>query len=176
MPIYALADLTPRLPPPGTYWVAPDAHVVGNVCLGTGVGVWFGAVLRGDNEPIVIGDETNLQEHVVCHTDLGFPLTVGDRCTIGHRAILHGCTLEDDVLIGMGATVMNGARIGAGSIVGAGALVTENKTFPPGSLIVGAPAKLVRQLDDGALEGLRGSAAHYAEAARRFVRDLRPIG
>ena len=176
MPIYSLGELTPELPPPGAFWVAPDSHVAGDVRLGSGVGVWFGAVLRGDNEPIVIGPDTNLQEHVVCHTDLGFPLTVGRGCTIGHRAILHGCTLGDDVLIGMGATIMNGARIGSGSIVGAGALVTENKVFPERSLIIGTPAKLVRQLDGAAVDGLRQSAAHYVAAWRRFARDLKPLG
>ncbi len=175
MPIYSLGDVAPSLPPEGEFWVAPDAHVAGDVRLARGVGVWFGAVLRGDNEPIIIGPDSNVQEHVVCHTDLGSPLTVGQRCTIGHRAILHGCTIEDDVLIGMGATVMNGARIGAGSIVGAGALVTENKVFPARSLIVGAPAKLIRELEPLALEGLRLSAAHYVEAWRRFARELRPI-
>jgi carbonic anhydrase/acetyltransferase-like protein (isoleucine patch superfamily) len=175
MPIYKLGDLIPDLPPAGQYWVAPDAHVAGNVRLGAGVGIWFGAVLRGDNEPIVVGPDTNLQEHVVCHTDLGFPLTVGRGCTIGHRAILHGCTLGDDVLIGMGATIMNGARIGSGSIVGANALVTEGKVFPERSLIVGAPAKLIRPVDDAALETLRLSAAHYVAAWRRFARDLKPL-
>jgi carbonic anhydrase/acetyltransferase-like protein (isoleucine patch superfamily) len=175
MPAYALGDHRPSLPAPGRFWIAPDAHVIGRVSLAEGVGVWFGAVLRGDNEPIVIGSDTNLQEHVMAHTDMGFPLTVGQRCTIGHRAILHGCTIDDDVLIGMGATVMNGARIGAGSIVGAGALVTENKTFPAGSLIVGAPAKLARPLGDEALAGLRASASHYVAAWRRFAADLRPL-
>ncbi|MCW6506803.1 gamma carbonic anhydrase family protein [Lichenifustis flavocetrariae] len=176
MPIYALGDLTPDLPTEGSYWIAPDAHVIGRVSLSEGVGVWFGAVLRGDNEALSIGPDTNLQEGVVCHTDLGFPLTVGRGCTIGHRAILHGCTLGDDVLIGMGATIMNGARIGSGSIVGAGALVTENKVFGEGSLIVGTPAKAIRQLDAAAQAALRQSAAHYVEAWRRFSQDLRPVG
>jgi carbonic anhydrase/acetyltransferase-like protein (isoleucine patch superfamily) len=176
MPIYALGERTPALPSASDHWIAPDAHVIGAVTLEAGVGVWFGAVLRGDNELIAIGPDTNLQEHVMCHTDMGFPLTVGRGCTIGHRAILHGCTIEDDVLIGMGATVMNGARIGAGSIVGAGALVTENKVFPARALIVGAPARHARDLDDTAVEGIRRSAAHYVAAWRRFSRDLRPVG
>jgi carbonic anhydrase/acetyltransferase-like protein (isoleucine patch superfamily) len=175
MPVYALGDLEPVLPAPGTFWVAPDAHVIGQVSLAPGVGVWFGAVLRGDNEPIVVGEDSNIQEGVVGHTDLGFPLTIGRGCTIGHHAIVHGCTLGDNVLIGMGATVMNGARIGANSIVGAGALVTEKKEFPERSLIVGAPAKAVRTLDDAAVEVLRLSAAHYVEAWRRFAIRLRPI-
>jgi carbonic anhydrase/acetyltransferase-like protein (isoleucine patch superfamily) len=176
LPIYALGEQTPDLPPDGTFWIAPDAHIIGAVTLGPGVGVWFGAVLRGDNEPISIGADTNLQEHVLCHTDMGFSLAVGRGCTIGHRAILHGCTVEDDVLIGMGATIMNGARVGAGSIVGAGALVTENKVFPPGSLIVGTPARQIRTLDDASINGVRRSAAHYIAAWRRFARDLTPIG
>ena len=175
MPIYALGALTPDLPAEGSFWIAPDAHVIGRVSIAEGVGIWFGAVLRGDNEPISIGLDSNVQEGVVCHTDLGFPLTVGRGCTIGHRAILHGCTLGDDVLVGMGATIMNGARIGSGSIVGAGALVTENKVFPEGSLIVGAPAKAVRELGDTARSGLRQSATHYVSAWRRFARDLRPV-
>ena len=176
MPVYSLGTAEPRLPPQGMFWIAPDAHVLGDVTLGEGVGVWFGAVLRGDNEPIVIGPDTNIQEHVLCHTDRGFPLTVGRGCTIGHRAILHGCTLDDDVLVGMGATVMNRARIGAGSIVGAGSLVTEGKAFPERSLIVGAPARLVRTLDDAALDGLRRSAAHYVTAWQRCARELQPLG
>ncbi|MDX7951497.1 gamma carbonic anhydrase family protein [Lichenihabitans sp. Uapishka_5] len=175
MPVYRLGTTEPELPATGSFWIAPDAHVIGAVSLAPGVGVWFGAVLRGDNEAIAIGPDTNLQEHVLCHTDLGFPLTVGRGCTVGHRAILHGCTIGDDVLIGMGATVMNGARIGAGSIVGAGALLTEAKSFPDHSLIVGAPAKLVRRLDDAAIEGLRRSAAHYVAAWRRFADDLRRL-
>ena len=176
MPVYALGDQAPDLPLRGECWLAPDADVIGAVTLAIGVGVWFGAVLRGDNEPINIGPDTNLQEHVMCHTDMGFPLKVGRGCTIGHRAILHGCTIGDDVLVGMGATVMNGAHIGAGSIVGAGALVTENKRFPDRALIVGTPARQIRDLDDAAVEGIRRSAAHYVATGRRFARDLRALG
>ncbi|MCA1999541.1 MAG: gamma carbonic anhydrase family protein, partial [Hyphomicrobiales bacterium] len=139
MPLYALDGQAPHHPGEGRFWVAPGAHVIGRVVIGEDVGIWFGAVLRGDNEPIVLGAETNIQEHAMLHTDLGFPLTLGRGCTIGHGAILHGCTLGDHVLVGMGATVLNGAVIGAGSLVGAGALVTERKEFPPHSLIVGAP-------------------------------------
>lgn len=175
MPLYALGDAEPELPPSGRVWIAPDAHVMGKVELGEGVGIWFGAVLRGDNELILVGSDSNIQDGAVLHTDMGFPLTVGRGCTIGHRAILHGCTIEDDCLIGMGATVMNGARIGAGSMVGANALVTEGKTFPERSLIVGAPAKAIRTLDDTAVLGLRHSARGYAENARRFGADLRRL-
>jgi carbonic anhydrase/acetyltransferase-like protein (isoleucine patch superfamily) len=172
MPLYALGDRRPVTPAVGQYWLAPDAHVIGNVVLGDDVGIWFGAVLRGDNEAITIGPETNIQEHAMLHTDMGFPLTTGRGCTIGHGAILHGCTLGDHVLIGMGAIVLNGARIGAGSLVGAGALVTEDREFPPNSLVVGSPAKAIRTLDDAALERLKGSALGYVKNWKRFAKDL----
>ena len=175
MPIYALGGIAPVLPPPGEFWIAPDGHVIGRVTLGIDVGVWFGAVLRGDNEPITVGAGTNIQECSMLHTDPGFPVTVGAGCTIGHHAIVHGCTIGDNVLIGMGATVMNGAVIGSNSMVGAGALVTENKVFPEGSLIVGAPAKAIRSLEAGAIEKLRGSARHYISAWRSFHQDLRRL-
>jgi len=176
MPIYALDDHVPAIADDGSVWVAPDASVIGKVELRAGVGVWFGAVLRGDNEPIVIGAGTNLQEHVMVHTDPGFPVTVGRDCTIGHRAILHGCTIGDGALIGMGAIVLNGAVIGPGSLVGAGALVTEGKTFPPNSLIVGSPAKVVRSLDEAAVEKLKASATRYTANAARFAKGLKPVG
>lgn len=175
MPLYSLDGHAPETPGVGRYWIAPDAHVIGRVVLGEDVGIWFGAVLRGDNEPITLGAETNIQEHAMLHTDMGFPLTTGRGCTIGHGAILHGCTLGDYVLVGMGATILNGAKIGAGSLVGAGALVTEGKEFPPNSLIVGAPAKAIRTLDAKALEGLRGSAAGYVRNWKRFAAGLKQI-
>jgi carbonic anhydrase/acetyltransferase-like protein (isoleucine patch superfamily) len=175
MPLYALADCQPITPGAGHYWLAPDAHVMGDVLIEEGVGIWFGAVLRGDNERITIGPDTNIQEHAMLHTDMGFPLTTGRGCTIGHGAILHGCQLGDHVLIGMGAIVLNGAKIGAGSLVGAGALVTEGKEFPPRSLIVGSPAKAIRTLDDDALERLKGSALGYVKNWKRFARDLTPL-
>lgn len=176
MPIYALDDIEPVLPPEGRYWVAPDAHVIGRVVLGEDVGIWFGAVIRGDNEPIAIGARTNIQEGAMLHADPGMPLTIGEGVTVGHHAILHGCTVGDNALIGMGATVLNRARIGANCIVGANALVTEGKEFPDFSLIVGAPAKAIRTLDGAVAEQLRASAAHYVENARRFARGLRRIG
>lgn len=176
MPLYSLDGKAPETPAADRYWVAPDAHVIGNVVIGDDVGIWFGAVIRGDNETIALGAETNIQEHAMLHTDLGFPLTTGRGCTIGHGAILHGCTLGDHVLVGMGAIVLNGAKIGAGSLVGAGALVTEGKEFPPNSLIVGSPARAVRTLDDKALEGLKGSAAGYARNWKRFASGLRTVG
>jgi carbonic anhydrase/acetyltransferase-like protein (isoleucine patch superfamily) len=176
MPIYALDDRTPSLPEPGRFWVAPDAQVIGRVALAEDVGVWFGAVIRGDNEPIEIGARTNVQEGAMLHADPGFPLVVGPDVTIGHHAILHGCTVGPNSLIGMGATVLNGARIGAGCIVGANALVTEGKEFPDHSLIVGAPAKVVRTLDPAASERLREAALHYVANWRRFAAGLRRIG
>lgn len=175
MPLYSLDGVSPTFPVGDRYWIAPDAHVIGNVTLGEDVGVWFGCVLRGDNEPIVIGNRTNLQEGVMIHTDPGFPASVGQGCTIGHHAIVHGAVIGDNSLIGMGATVLNGARIGANCLVGAGALVTEGKEFPDGSLIVGSPARLLRPLDEAAIEGLRRSADIYVANYRRFAAGLRRI-
>ena len=171
--IYTLADLTPQIDPDA--WVAPDANVIGNVILGPKSSVWFGATLRGDNEPITVGTGTNVQENSVFHTDMGFPLTIGRDCTIGHKAMLHGCTIGDETLIGMGATVLNGARIGRNCLIGAGALVTEGKEIPDGSLVMGAPGKIVRQLEDQAIAMLRASALHYQERARHFRDALKPI-
>ncbi len=173
MPIYALGDDTPDLSDPASIWIAPDAHVIGRVTLGPDVGIWFGAVLRGDNERITVGRGSNIQEGAILHTDMGYPATIGEDCTIGHRAIVHGCTIGSAVLIGMGATVMNGAEIGPESLVGAGALVTEGKRFAPRSLIVGSPAKAIRTLDEAAVTMLRNSARHYIAAARRFSLTLR---
>ncbi len=175
MPIYALDDHAPTLPEAGSYWIAPDAHVIGRVRLAIDVGIWFGAVLRGDNEPIEIGERSNVQEGAMLHADPGFPLTVGADVTVGHHAILHGCTVGAGSLIGMGATVLNGARIGAGCLVGANALVTEGKVFPDGSLIVGSPAKVIRELDAEAIEGLRKSALGYVANWRRFNAGLQRL-
>jgi len=175
MPLYELDGKRPVFEDEQTNWVAPDATVIGNVTIGRNVGLWFGVVIRGDNEPIVIGEDTNVQEHTVMHTDPGSPLTIGKGCTIGHRAMLHGCTIGDGSLVGMGAIVLNGARIGRNSLVGAGALVTEGKEFPDNSLIVGSPAKAVRTLDDKAVASLRGSAAHYVENGARFRNNLKKV-
>ena len=172
MPLYALNALAPETPASGKFWVAPDAHVIGAVTLGEDTGIWFGAVLRGDNERITIGDRTNVQEGCVLHTDMGFPLDIGADCTIGHAVVLHGCTIGAGSLVGMGAVVLNGAKIGKGCLVGAHALVTEGKHFPDGSLIVGSPAKAVRVLDEAARERLLASAAGYAANARRFAKGL----
>ncbi len=174
MPIYAIDDIEPRFADRASSFIAPDATLIGRVEIGRDASVWFGAVLRGDNEAIVIGDGSNVQEHTVMHTDMGFPLTIGAGCTIGHKVMLHGCTIGDNSLIGMGAIVLNGARIGANSLVGAGALVTEGKEFPDGSLIVGTPARAVRTLDAEAIERIRWSASHYVANAKRFLRGFRP--
>lgn len=175
MPIYELDGVVPDLPGPGRFWVAPDAHVIGRVRLGAEVGVWFGAVLRGDGEPLSVGERTNVQEGALLHADPGFPLAVGADVTVGHHAILHGCTVGDGCLIGMGATVLNGARVGAGCLVGANALLTEGKEFPDNSLIVGSPAKAVRTLDAATTERLRASAAHYVRNWKRFAAGLKRI-
>ncbi|MEM6653988.1 MAG: gamma carbonic anhydrase family protein [Pseudomonadota bacterium] len=173
MTIFALNDLIPDIDPDA--WVAPDANVIGNVSLAAGVSIWFGSTLRGDNEPIVLGDGTNVQEDVVMHTDPGFPLQIGAGCTIGHKAMLHGCFLGENTLIGMGATVLNGACIGPNCLIGACALITEGKEIPEGSLVMGAPGKVVRQLDETAIAGLRRSAAHYRSRAQEFRTGLRPV-
>jgi len=175
MPVYTLDGTTPRFEDQASNWIAPDAVLIGNIHIGRNVGFWFGVVVRGDGEPIVIGADTNVQEHTVMHTDPGFPLTVGKGCTVGHRAMLHGCTIGDNSLVGMGAIVLNGARIGNNSLVGAGALVTERKEFPDNSLIVGSPARLVRVLDEAAVAGLRASAAHYVANAKRFMAGLKAV-
>ncbi|HEV7319065.1 MAG TPA: gamma carbonic anhydrase family protein [Ensifer sp.] len=172
MPLYALGSRRPQTPPDGGYWVAPDANVIGQVEIGDEVGIWFGVTLRGDNEPIRLGARTNIQENVVVHVDPGFPVTIGEGCTIGHGAIIHGCSIGENSLIGMGATVLNGAKIGRNCLVGANALVTEGKEFPDNSLIVGAPAKAIRTLDEAAVEGLKRSADHYVENWRRYAAQL----
>lgn len=171
--IYALGDLTPEID--ADSWVAPDANVIGRVRLRAGASVWFGATLRGDNEWIELGAGTNVQEGCTLHTDMGYPLIVGRDCTIGHNVILHGCVIGDESLIGMGATILNGARIGRNCLIGAGALITEGKEIPDGSLVMGAPGKVVRQLDETAFENLRRSASHYQDNMRRYRDGLRAL-
>lgn len=173
MPLYAIDGTAPQVPEDS--WVAPSADVIGDVRLGHAVGVWFGAVIRADNTPIVLGDRTNVQEGCMLHSDPGVPLTVGEDCTIGHHAILHGCTIGSRVLVGMGATVLNNAVIGDDCLIGAGALVTEGKSFPPGSLIIGSPAKVARELSPEAIAALRLSAAGYAARQGHFKRNLTRI-
>ncbi|KQN94458.1 acetyltransferase [Sphingomonas sp. Leaf231] len=173
MPLYAFKGQRPTRHP--TAWVAPSADVIGDVVLEEGVGVWFGAVIRGDNTTIPIGARSNIQEGAMLHSDPGAPLSVGRDCTIGHHAVLHGCTIGNRVLIGMGAIILNRAVIADDCIVGAGALVTEGKTFPPRSLIVGSPARVVRELDDAAIAALKLSAAHYVENARAAAQGLERV-
>lgn len=173
MPLYAFKGARPTRHP--TAWVAPSADVIGDVLLGEDVSVWFGAVIRGDNTAIPIGARSNIQEGAMLHSDPGSPLTVGEDCTIGHHAILHGCTIGNRVLIGMGATVLNRAVIAEDCLVGAGALVTEGKTFPPRSLIVGSPARAVRELDDRAVAALKVSALHYVENGRAAASGLERV-
>ena len=168
-----LGGVSPQVPGEGRYWVAPSARVLGNVLLGDEASVWFGAVLRGDNEPIAIGPRSNIQDLAVVHTDWGFPATVGADCTIGHRAILHGCTIGENSLVGMGAIVLNGAVIGRNCLIGAGALIPERKAIPDNSLVVGMPGKVVRQLDEAAIAGLAQSAASYVANWKRFAAGLR---
>jgi carbonic anhydrase/acetyltransferase-like protein (isoleucine patch superfamily) len=174
MPLYALGESSPSIDP--TAWVAPSADLIGDVRLGPRASIWFGAVIRADNTPILVGEETNFQDGAIGHSDPGAPLTIGARVTVGHQAILHGCTVEDEALVGMGARILNGAVIGAQCIVGAGALVTEGKVFEPRSLIVGSPARVVRTLSDEQVALLRLSAAHYAEKAAAYAQSLAKLG
>lgn len=173
MPLYELGEFAPQLA--ARSWVAPSADLIGDVHLGERASIWFGAVIRADNTPIIIGEDSNIQDGSVCHSDAGFPLKIGARVTVGHQAILHGCTVADDCLIGMGARILNGATIATECIVGAGALITEGKTFPSGSLIVGSPARAIRETTEAERQLLRASAAHYAEKAARYAAELRKL-
>ena len=171
MPLYSLDDLAPTIGEGA--WVAPSADLIGDVWLGGRASVWFGAVIRADNTPILIGEQANVQDGAVGHSDPGAPLTIGARVTVGHQAILHGCTIGEGALVGMGARILNGAVIGANCLVGAGALVTEGKAFEPGLLIVGSPARAVRALTEQELAALALSAAHYADKAAHYAAALR---
>ena len=176
MAIYELDGVSPEFPADGLYWVAETAAVIGKVRLGSDVSIWYGSVLRGDNEWIDIGARSQIQDNATLHTDMGFPLVIGPDCVIGHNVILHGCTIGERVLIGMGAIVLNGARIGAGSLVGAGALVTEGKEFPERSLIVGSPARVIRSLDDAAVAAIAAGADIYVRNFKRFAKGMKPVG
>ncbi len=173
MTLYALGDLTPQLHEES--WVAPDANVIGRVVLERDVSVWFGATLRGDTEEIRVGAGSNVQENCVLHTDPGYPLSIGTNCTIGHKVMLHGCTIGDGSLIGMGATILNGARIGRNCLIGAGALITEKKEIPDYSLVMGAPGKVVRKLDEAAANGMQQNTLNYQANLRRFRAELRKL-
>ena len=174
MAIYRLDEQTPRVA--DTAWVADSAQVMGHVELAEGTSVWFGAILRGDNELLRIGKGSNVQDGAVIHADPGFPVSLGENVSVGHRVMLHGCTVGDGSLIGIGAVVLNGAKIGRNCLVGAGALVTGGKEFPDGSMILGSPAKAVRELAPEQIEGMRRGAAHYVRNAKRFKAGLVQIG
>ena len=174
MAVYEVDGKTPQVD--STAWIADSAQVMGHVTLGPDASVWFGCVLRGDTESMTIGEGSNIQDLSVLHADIGKPLTVGRHVTVGHKVMLHGCTIGDESLIGIGAIVLNGARIGKNCLVGAGSLVTEGKEFPDGSMIMGTPAKVVRQLTPEQIEGLRLSAQHYIDNARMFRATLKKLG
>jgi carbonic anhydrase/acetyltransferase-like protein (isoleucine patch superfamily) len=174
MSAYRLGDRYPILPGEDEYWIAPNAVVAGQVILKKNSSVWFGAVLRGDNEPIVLGENTNVQDNSVLHTDMQSPLILGDNVTVGHLVMLHGCEIGEGSLIGIGSVIMNDAKIGRNCLIGAKSLITEGKEFPEGSLIMGAPAKVVRPLTPQEIAGLPTGALHYVENWRRFKRDLAP--
>ena len=173
MTIFALGDLVPEIH--NDTWIAPDANLIGQVIIEAGASVWFGVTIRAEHEIIRVGAGTNVQENTVMHIDKGFPLTIGPGCTIGHKVMLHGCTIGENSLIGMGATVLNGARIGKNCLIGACALITEGKEIPDGSLVMGAPGRVVRTLDDAAIAGLTASALHYQENMRRFRAELKVL-
>lgn len=173
MTIYALGEHCPEIHP--DTWVAPDANLIGKVVLEEGASVWFGCTIRADHEEIRVGAGSNVQENCVMHIDAGYPLTIGTNCTIGHKVMLHGCTIGDNTLVGMGATVLNGAKIGRNCLIGAGALITENKEIPDNSLVMGAPGRVVRQLDEAAVARIAWSAKHYQDNMRRFRDTLVPV-
>jgi carbonic anhydrase/acetyltransferase-like protein (isoleucine patch superfamily) len=176
MPIYELEGQAPEFPADGRYWVAETAVLIGRVRLKSDASVWFGAVLRGDNEWIELGERSQIQDNATAHTDPGFPLVIGANCVIGHKVVLHGCTIGDGSLIGMGAILLNGATIGKNSLVGAGALVTEGKSFPDNSLIVGAPARVIRSVDEEAVAMIMHGADIYVRRWQHYAKSLRRIG
>ncbi len=173
MTVYSLGAHLPKVNE--TVWIAPDANIIGAVTLKEKASVWFGATLRGDNEHIDIGAGSNIQENTVLHTDVGYPLTVGVNCTIGHKCMLHGCEIGNNTLIGMGAIVLNGAKIGSNCLIGAGALITQNKVIPHGSLVLGSPGKVIRDLNVEEVKGLALSALHYQENAINFMNEMKDM-
>lgn len=175
MSVHDLGEARVRTPGEGRYWIAPGAVVLGNVELRPGASVWFGAVVRGDNDPIVIGENSNVQDLSVLHTDVGSPLIIGADVTIGHQVMLHGCSIGDGSLIGIGSIVLNGAKIGRGCLIGAGCLITESKEIPDGSVVMGSPGKVVKTVSEQQQAILRMSAHHYVENWKRYSRDLRPV-
>jgi len=175
MSVYHLGNKFPSLPSEGDYWIAPNATLLGDVTLKPGASVWFGAVIRGDNDPILIGENSNVQDGSVLHTDAGEPLTIGRGVTVGHMAMLHGCEIGDNSLIGIGAVILGRARIGRNCLIGANALITEGKVIPDGSLVMGQPGKVIRRLEPGQIEALKASAEHYVQNWQRYRRDLRAV-
>lgn len=175
MTVYALGDVAPQLPADGEYWIAPNASVMGNVILKQSASIWWGATLRGDNDPITIGENSNIQDGSVLHTDAGVPLTIGANVTVGHLVMLHGCTVGDNSLIGIGSIILNGAKIGRNCLIGANVLITEGKEIPDNSLVMGAPGKVVREIGDQQAQMLTASALHYVANWRRYVHDLREV-
>lgn len=173
MTIYALGDHAPQVH--ADTWVAPDANLVGKVVLEQGSSVWFGCTIRADHEEIRVGEGSNVQEDCIMHIDAGYPLTIGKNCTIGHKVMLHGCTIGENTLIGMGAIVLNGAKIGKNCLIGAGALITEGKEIPDNSLVMGTPGKVVRELDEAAAQKIALSALHYQQNMRRFREEMKPV-
>ena len=175
MTAYQLDGVSPILPPEGEYWIAPNASVIGDVELKPGASVWFNVVIRGDNERITVGHDSNIQEGAILHTDVGYPMTIGAGVTVGHKAMLHGCEIGDNSLIGINAVVLNGAKIGKNCLIGANALITEGKVIPDNSLVMGQPGKVVRELDEGAVSALALSAQHYVQNWKRFATGLKPV-
>lgn len=175
MNVYNLGGVVPELPKDGEYWIAPNAVVAGNVILKKNASIWFGATLRGDNDPIIIGENSNIQDNSVLHTDRGSPLTIGSNVTVGHLVMLHGCTIGDNSLIGIGSIILNGAKIGKNCLIGANVLITEGKEIPDNSLVMGAPGKVVREVSDQQALALQGSAMSYVNNWRRFKADLKPV-
>jgi carbonic anhydrase/acetyltransferase-like protein (isoleucine patch superfamily) len=175
MAVYNLGNLVPDLPNTDEYWIAPNAVVIGNVILKKNASIWFGATLRGDNDPILIGENSNIQDGSVLHTDKGSSLTIGANVTVGHMVMLHGCTIGDNSLVGIGSIILNGAKIGRNCLIGANCLITEGKEIPDNSMVMGAPGKVVREVSEGQIQMLTGSALHYVENWKRFQRDLKAV-
>ena len=176
MNVYDLGAVRPTLPAEDEYWIAPNAVVLGNVILKKNTSIWFGATLRGDNDPITVGENSNVQDGSVLHTDPGVPLTIGSNVTIGHMAMLHGCIIGDNSLVGIGAIILNRTRIGKNCLIGAGALIGEGKDIPDNSLVMGAPGKVIREISEAQAEILRVSADGYVQRWKRYRTDLRPVG
>jgi carbonic anhydrase/acetyltransferase-like protein (isoleucine patch superfamily) len=175
MSVYNLGNVTPLLPNDDEYWIAPNAAVMGKVILHKNASVWFGATLRGDNDPITIGEGSNVQDGSVLHTDTGSPLTIGKNVTVGHMVMLHGCTIGDNTLVGIGSIILNGAKIGKNCLIGANCLITEGKEIPDNSLVMGAPGKVVREVSEHQAMVLQASAHHYVENWKRYRRDLKEV-